>query len=162
MQPSADSEDKCDLIICLALTNTQNRQNTVLIRNDSEDPYKLKKGCHIATFSTLTPEQAKYIKPVSPSPIRHLLYTNHDYVIQYVNAFLQMPKSEETIEWYWLTTPQGPGDEAQDTPIEKRILQNLLTLQKLEQVNRQSCEQFLSFFDSTSSILDMAAQSITC
>ena len=49
-------------------------------------------------FPILTPEQAKYIKPINPAPLRHILDTYHDDGIQYVNAILQKPKSEETNE----------------------------------------------------------------
>ena len=136
MQPSSDLDDNDDLIICPALTTTQNRQNTVIINNFLEHQCTLKKGCHIAVFSILTPEQAKYIKPDNPSPyatFRHKTQWGHP-----INLLLQMPKSEETNETYWFATPQEPGDEAQHTPIQKRItVQKLITLQKLEQLNPQ-------------------------
>ena len=51
---------------------------------------------------------------------------------------LKMPKSEKSIETYWFTTPQKPGNETQHTPIQKCILQELIALQKLEQLNSKN------------------------
>ena len=56
IQPSAHYEDNDEPSICPALTTTQNRQFTLLINNFLENPYTLKKGCHIAKFSILTPK----------------------------------------------------------------------------------------------------------
>ena len=42
LKASPDLEDNNDLIICLALKTTQNRQFTVLINNSLEPPYILK------------------------------------------------------------------------------------------------------------------------
>ena len=48
----------------------------------------------------------------------------------------------------------GTGDEAQHTPIQKSTLQGLITLEKLEQLNSQDKQQFLSNFDWTDSTLE--------
>ena len=70
-QPSPNLEDNDDLIICPVLATTQNRKFTVLINSFTQHPYTLKKGCHIAIFSILTPEQTKYIKPVNSAPLHY-------------------------------------------------------------------------------------------
>ena len=95
IQPSLDLEHNDDLIICPSLTILQNKQFTALINNFLAHPYVLKKGRHISTFSTLTPEQANYIKPNNPALFRHLVDTNDNDAIQHVNAFSKMPQSEE-------------------------------------------------------------------
>ena len=60
-----------------------------------------------------------------------------------MKAILKKPRSEETKETHWFPTPQEPGDEAQHTLIQKRILQELIDLQSLEQLklqtNQESC-----------------------
>ena len=75
---------------------------------------------------------------------------------------MQLPKSKETKETYWFPTPQESGDEAQHILIQKRILQELIALQKLEQFNPQdnqeSRKQFWSYFNWTNSTLNKAAQ----
>ena len=73
-----------------------------------------------------------------------------------------MAKSEESSETCWMSTPQEPGDEAQHTPIQKPILQELIALPKLEQLNPQdnqeSRQQFLPNFNWTDSTLDTEAR----
>ena len=162
IQPSPEFENNDDLTICPAVTTTRNIKCTVLINIFLEHPYTLKKGCHIATFSISNPQQTKYIKPVNPASGRHFLDTNYDAAIQYVHALLQIPKSIDTNETYWFPTPEEPGGEAQHTPIQKRLLQEIIALQKLEQLNPQnnqeSRKQFLSKFDGTDSKLHMAVR----
>ena len=50
-QTTPDLDYNDDLIICPALTTTQNINYTVHIKNFLEHQSTLKKGCHIATFS---------------------------------------------------------------------------------------------------------------
>ena len=54
-----------------------------------------------------------------------------------------MSNSEENNEAYWFPTPQEPGDEAQHTPKQIRIIQELIALQKLEQLNPQDNQEYL-------------------
>ena len=160
IQASPDLEDKDDLIICPSLTTTQNRQYTVIIENFLKHSYTLKKGYHFSTFSILRPEQANYVRPIHSAPLGQLVDKNHDYAIQYKSALLQRPKIEETNETYWFLTPQKPGDKTQHTPRQKSKLQELIALQKLEQLNPQDNEesrkQLLSKFDWTDPTSDTA------
>ena len=121
IQHSLDLGDNDDLIICPALTKSERKLYTVLISNFSEHRCTLKKVRHIATFSILTPEPAKYIETINLAPLRYLLDTNHDYAFPYANSVLKMPKFEEPNETYWSATPQEPDDETQHTPMQKRI-----------------------------------------
>ena len=161
MQPSLDLEQNGELIICPWLTITPNKQFSVLINNFLANPYTLKKGGHISTFSTLTPEQANNIKPNNPALFRHLVDTNDNDAIQHVIAFSKMPQSEEFKKTHWIPTLQELGDGKKHTPIQKRLLQKLIALQKLKQPNLQnnqeSPDQFLSIFETTDSTLDKQA-----
>ena len=64
------------------------RRNSHTTRRDYEDacqhftdqPYKLKKGLHIANFSVMTPEQMNHVRPVDPVSTWHLLNENEDAV----------------------------------------------------------------------------------
>ena len=136
LKPSAHLENCDDLMTCAALTTTQKRQNTVLIKNFLQHPYTLKKVCHIATSSLRTLKQAKYIEPVNPAPMRNLLDTNHVDFIHYIKAII-FRKFNET---NWFPTTQEPGDETQRTPIQKHIPQELIALQKLELLNPQDIQ----------------------
>ena len=56
IQPSPLLENGEDLLICPALSSTQNKKHMVQISNFLDHPYTLKKEMHIANFSILTPE----------------------------------------------------------------------------------------------------------
>ena len=89
----------------------------------------------MATFSILTPEQTKHIRPVNPTSVRHLLNNNHDDAIHYINSLLKTSKPDELNETYWFPTPQNPGNEQEHTPIQTRILNELRELEQLEKLN---------------------------
>ena len=96
IQPSPLLENDKDLLICPALTSTQNNKHMVQISNFRDHPYTLKKGTHIAKFSKLTPEQTKHIRPVNPTSVRHLLNNSHDDAIQYINSLLKTSKNTKS------------------------------------------------------------------
>ena len=97
-QPSPLLENDEDLLICPAISSTQNNKHMVQINNFLDHPYILKKGTHIANFSILTPEQTKHIRPVNPTSVRHFLNNNHDDAIHYINSLLKTSKTNEVDE----------------------------------------------------------------
>ena len=151
IQPSSLLENDDDLLICPALSSTQNNKHMVQISNFLDHPYTLKKGTHTANFSILTPEQTKHIRPVNPTSVRHLLNNSHDDAIHYINSLLKTSKDNEVNETYWFPTPQNPGNEKEHTPIQTHILNELRELEQLEKLNplenTNSRNQFLSNFD---------------
>ena len=72
-----------------------------------------------------------------------------------------MPKSEQSNETYSFPTYQEHGDESQHAPLQKRILQELKNLQKIQQLNPQDSQgsrnHVLSTFDWTNSTLESEA-----
>ena len=70
---------------------------------------------------------------------------------------IKSSKPEDFKENYWFPTPEDPGDPRQHTPIQKRILEEILNIQELEKLNPQedpeSRRQFLINFDWTDSML---------
>ena len=56
IQTSPLLENDEDLLICPALSSTQNNKHMVQTSNFLDHPCTLKKGTHIANFSILTPE----------------------------------------------------------------------------------------------------------
>ena len=119
-------ENTEDLLICPALSSTQNNKHMVQIKKFLDHPYTLKKGTHKANFSILTPEQTKHIRPVNPTSVRHLLNNSH-----YINSLLKTSKNDEVNETYWFPTPQNPGNEKEHTPIQTRILNELRELEQI-------------------------------
>ena len=127
-----------------------------------DHPYTLKKGTHIANFSTLTPEQTKHIRPINPTSVRNLLKNSHDDAIHYINSLLKTSKNDEANETYWFPTPQNPGNEKEHTPIQTRNLNELRELEQLEKLNplenTNSLNQFLSNFNWTDCFLQPEAK----
>ena len=162
IQPSPLLENDDDLLICPALSSTQNNKHMVQNSNFLDHPYTLKKGTHIASFSILTPEQTKHIRPVNPTSVRHLLSDNHDDAFHYINSLLKTSKPDEGNETFWFPTPQNLGNEREHTRIPTRILNELCELEQLEQLNpledTTSRDQFLSYFDWTDSTLQPDAK----
>ena len=108
----------------------------VQISNFLDHPYTLKKGTHMENFSILTPEQTKHIRPVNPTSVRHLLINNHD-TIHYINSLLKTSKTDEVNDTYWFPTPQNPGNEREQTPIQTRIFNELREINQLEKPTRR-------------------------
>ena len=162
IQHSPLLENDEDLLICPALSSTQNNKHMVQIGNFLDHPYTLKKGTHIANFSKLTPEQTKHIRPVNPTSVRQLLNNSHDDAIHYINRLLKTSKTHEVNETYWFPTPQNPGNEKEHMPIQTCILKKLRELEQLEKLNplenTNSRNQFLSNFNWTDSTLQPEAK----
>ena len=150
LQPSPFLENDEDLLICPALSSTQNNKHLLQISNFLDHPYTLKKGTHVANFSILTPEQTKHIRSVNSISVRHLLNIDHDDAIHYMKRLLKTSKTDEVSETYWFPTPQNPDDEKEHTPIQTRILNELRELEQLEQLipleDTDSRNQFLYKF----------------
>ena len=153
IQPSPLLENDEDLLICPALSSTQSNKHMVQISNFLDHPFTLKKGTHIASFSILTLEQTKHIRPVNPTSVRHLMNNSHEDAILYINSLLKTSKKDEVNETYWFPTPQNPGNEKEHMPNQTRILNELRELEQLEKLNplenTNSRNQFLSNFDWT-------------
>ena len=162
IQPSPFLENDEHLLICPALSSTQNNKHMVQISNFLDHPYTLKKGTYIANFSTITPERTKHIRPINPTSVRHLLNNNHDDTFHYMNSLLKTSKTDEVNETYWFSTPQNLSNETELTPIHARNLNELRELEQLEQLNplkdTDSRCQFLSNFNWTDFFLLLDAK----
>ena len=131
-QPSNNFFDDGDIAFCAALVTLTNGQVSVHLNSFTDSPYTLKRGTQVANFTVPTPEQMKYVKRIDTVTTWHLRTSRK-------------------------STPEDPGEPQQHTPIQKRILSELINLQELEKLNPQddpeSRHQFLSIFDWTDSML---------
>ena len=102
----------------------------------------------------------KYVKPIDPVTTWHLLQDNPENSAYYASSLIKSTKPEDFKENFWFPTPEDSGDPQHHTPIQKRILSELINLQELEKLNPQddpeSRRQFLSNFDWTDSMLQPA------
>ena len=56
-----------DITFCAAIVTLHEGAMRIHVNNFPDQPYKLKKGMHIAIFSVMTPEQIKYVRPIDPA-----------------------------------------------------------------------------------------------
>ena len=102
----------------------------------------------------------KYVKPIDPVTTWHLLQDNPENAAYYASSLIKSPITEDSKENYWFPTPEDPGDPQYHTPIQKRILSELINLQEIKKLKPQddfeSRRQFLSDFDWTESMLQSA------
>ena len=154
LQPSNLLHEEGNITFRAAIVKLTNRTVNVHINNFSDQPYKLKRGLHIANVSVLTPEQMKHVKPIDPVSTWHLLNENEEDAIYYVSSLLKANRNNDQYEQYWFPTPENPVDEDSHTPIQRRILQEL---QEAKQLNPQNDEEsrrkFRSNFDWKDSML---------
>ena len=157
LQPSEPLNEENDITFCAAIITLDEGTTRVHVNNFTDQPYELKKGMHIANFSVMTPEQMKHVRPIDPVSTWHLLKENEEDAVHYISSLLKANRNNDQYEQYWFPTPENPGDEASHTPIQKRILRELRSLQEAESLNPQEDEEsrqkFLSNFDWKDSML---------
>ena len=117
-----------DITFCAAIVTSNEGTMGIRVNNFTDQPYKLKKGLHIASFSVTTPEQMKHVRPIDPLSTLHVLNENEDDAIYYISSLLKANRNNDQFEQYWFPTPESPGDEASHTPMQKRILRELRNL----------------------------------
>ena len=124
------------------------------MNNFADYPYKLKKGLHIASFSVMTPQQMKYVKPVDPASTCYLLQNDQEQATHYVSSLVKTNKHPQNSE-----TPENPGNPDEITPIQQRIVRELQALQDLEALDpttdEESPTKFLENFDWKDSTLSL-------
>ena len=157
LQPSDLLNEENDITFCAAIVTLDEGTTRIHVNNFTDQPFKLKKGMHIANFSVMTPEQMKHVRPIDPVSTWHLLNENEEDAIHYISNLLKANRNNDQYEQYWFPTPENPGDEESHTPIQKKILRELRNLQEAEKLNPQdneeSRQQFLSNFDWKDSML---------
>ena len=94
----------------------------------TDSPYTLKRDTQVANFTVLTVEQMKYVKTIDPVTTWHLLQTNPENAGYYSSSLIKSTKHEDFKENYWFPTPEDPGDPQHHTPIQKKILSELINL----------------------------------
>ena len=152
LQPSEED----NITFCPALVTLNDNNISIPVINSTDHPYKLKKGLHTASFSGTTPEQMKYVKPDDPASTWHLLQNNQEQAAHYVSSFIRTNKSSQNSENHCFPTPENPANPEEQTPIQKRILRELQSLQDLETLDpttdEESRAKFVENFDWKDSI----------
>ena len=106
----------------------------VRVTNTAESPYLVKKHAQIAQFSVFTSEQSKHIKPVDMAILSNIPQGDLDLAPD-LNEFLRMKKPEQQNNTSWFRKPEKPGEPEDHTPIQTRILKELIELKEKEKLN---------------------------
>ena len=98
LQPSDLLHEEGDITFCAAIVTLTSGIVNVHINNFTDQPYKLKKGLHIANFSVLTPEQMTHVKPIDPVSTWHFLNENEEVAIYYVCSLVKANRNNDQYE----------------------------------------------------------------
>ena len=143
------------LLISHSISTIFDKRIAVRVTNTTESPYLIKKHTQIAEFSVVTPEQSKHIKPVDMAILSMIPQDDPD-LIAYLNELLRTSKPEQQDNTFWFPTPENPGKLEDHTPIQTRILKELLELKdkKLNpQEGTESRNKLFKRFDWTDTLL---------
>ena len=148
--------EAASLIISHSMPTIIDRQIAVRVTNTTESPYTINKNTQIAEFSVLTPEQSKFIKPVDMAILSMIPEGDPD-LVTYLTELLRTNKPNQQNNAFWFPTPENPGNTEDHTPIQTRILTELLELQRREKLNpkdhSESRLEILKRFDWTDTLL---------
>ena len=155
IQPLPQFDECAKLIVAAAITTARDKKVPIKIANFTDFPYTIATDTKVAGLQILKPEETKMIRPVDIAALN--LLTEHDDVVTYINALMQVERPEDNEEKFWFPTPENPGNEQEHSPIQKQILKELrelATLGKLESTeNEESRTKFLSMFKWTGSLI---------
>ena len=148
--------EAASLIISHSMSTTVDRKIAVRVTNTTESPYTINKNTQIAEFSVVTPEQSKFIKPVDTA-ILSMIPEGDPNLVTYLTELLRSNKPDQQNNTFWFPTPENPGNTADQTPLQTRILTELCELQLREKLNpkgdSESRTEFLKRFDWTDTLL---------
>ena len=70
----------------------------------------------------------KYVKLLDSASTWHFLQNDQEQAAHYVSSLIKTNKNPQNSENFWFPTPENPGNPAEHTPIQKRILRELHAL----------------------------------
>ena len=100
IQPSPLLENDEDLLICPALSSTQNNKHMVAKLTNFWTTLTQSRKEHIVEVTILTPEQTQQIRLANTTLVGRLLNNNHDGAIQYLYNLLKTSKTDEVNKIY--------------------------------------------------------------
>ena len=161
--PLEQFTENATLLVSHSMSAITNKEIPIRVTNVGETPYTLKRNTQVAEFTILTPEQSKFVKPVDTAILQMLPYDDQSLSL-YLNEFLRTDKQEPMDNNFWFPTPDNPGDIEEHTPIQSRILNELLELRRKEKLNPQDDEEskrtFLKQFNWVDTLLKADEQSM--
>ena len=111
------------------MSTISDRKLVVRVTNTTETPYLIKINTQFAEFSVVTPEQAKFIKPMDLAILSMIPQGDPDLTI-HLNELLRTIKPELQSNTLWFPTPENTGKIEDDNPIQTRTLEEVCELKK--------------------------------
>ena len=125
--PLGKFAETASLLISHSMSTKNDKQIAVRVTNTTESPYLMKEHTQIAEFSVVTPEQSKHIRPVDMAILSMIPQGDPD-LTAYLHEHLSTNKPEETNNTFWFPTPEKLGKPEDHTPLETRILKEIIEL----------------------------------
>ena len=133
VQPLPQFDETATIIVARALAIAHNKQINIKIANLTDFPHTIKKQTKLAELQFLDPEDTKKIRPIDIASLTTL--PDPDYTHMYVKELMKSSTNEQNDENLWFPTPENPGNEAEHTPIQRKILNEIRKLIKKEELN---------------------------
>ena len=106
IQPLPQFDENAKLIVAPAITTARDKRVAIKIANTTDFPYTITPHTKLAELQILKPEETKSIRPVDLAALN--LLTEHDDVVAYVNALMQVDSSERTEKKFGSPLPKIP------------------------------------------------------
>ena len=112
IQPLPQFDECAKLIVAPAIATARYKKVPIKIANTTDFP-TIATDTKVAELQTLKPEETKMIRPVDIAALNIL--SEHDDVVTYINALMQLERPEDSEEKFWFPTPENPGNEQEHT-----------------------------------------------
>ena len=123
--------------------------------NTTDTPYTIPTNTKIAEVQILKPDDTKNIRPIDVAALK-VLEDPYD-TVTYVNELMKADSDLSETDRFWFPTTENPGNEAEHTPIQKRILREIREVERKEKLNpiedSTSREFFLTMFQWEDSLI---------
>ena len=132
VQPLPQLDETATIIVAPALATAHNKRIKFRIANLTDGQ----------------PEDTKQIRPIDVATLTTL--QDPDDTHMYLNELMKSTNNEPNDENLWFPTPEKPGNEDGDTPVQRRLLKEIRELIKKEQLDLtkdpESRKEFLDMF----------------
>ena len=89
-------DETAKLIVAPAITTARDKRVAIKLANTTDFPYTINPHTKLAELQILKPDETKSIRPVDIAALN--LLTEHDDVVAYVSALMQIKSPDNSVE----------------------------------------------------------------
>ena len=141
MTPLEEITEAPGQLISHSLSIKNDRKVAMRVTKTAETPFSIKRKTQVVETSVVTPEQAKFIKPMDMAILSVIPEQDPD-LTAYLNELLRRNTPEPQSNTFWFPTHENPGEIEDHTPIQIRILKELYELKETEKLNPKDDAKF--------------------